>query len=666
MSADAASGSVLKLTRTQWLICFIATIGFLFDIYELLMLPLVAKSALLDIAGIQPGSPEFFTWVGRLFFIPAIVGGIFGLMGGWLTDRFGRRRVLTFSILLYAFAAFFAGFCVNPWQLLFFRCLVFIGVCVEFVAAVAWLSELFPDKVLREKVLGYTQAFSSVGGLSVAIVNYWLTNNYMHLPEIPSLLGSIGDGSDQAPWRFTLMSGLIPAIPLIIIRPFLPESPQWQKKKDAGQLQRPRLRDLFTPQLKRTTIVATILFALAYGAAFGSLQQMRIIIPDTPQVKQSAKDARTKAIEAAKKTEKVKEAGAKAKVAALKSLEGQSARDTAKQAALDANQTEAEAIAAGEAALQKYGDDNATAVINKLAGIAGIKAAKAKEQGAAAKVTKVQEVGGLYGRALMALMIVVIIARGSTNLWAFVGWSQLAVFLVLEGMNGFSGSMTDHFVRAGKGLLFGGLAGLPIGFLCLKFTVAMQGAPSGKVLRLFQLPGIFILPLTFAFLIPMNLTTAYIGMFLCGFLVVGQFTFWGNMLPKLFPMHLRGTGESFAANIGGRLIGTSFAWVSTTIAGAAFWPETMGGPAKMAYTAAAVGGLLFIAGYVVAGFLPEPQFADHEDESSDKDNTAEETEETETKAPADSEGESNEVANEDSDDSSQSEDSDGDDKDSKS
>ena len=34
MSADAASGSGLKLTRTQWLICFIATIGFLFDIYE--------------------------------------------------------------------------------------------------------------------------------------------------------------------------------------------------------------------------------------------------------------------------------------------------------------------------------------------------------------------------------------------------------------------------------------------------------------------------------------------------------------------------------------------------------------------------------------------------------------------------------------------------------
>ena len=53
----------------------------------------------------------------------------------------------------------------------------------------------------------------------------------MHLPEIPSLFGAISDESNQAAWRYTLMSGLIPAIPLIIIRPFLPESPEWQRKR---------------------------------------------------------------------------------------------------------------------------------------------------------------------------------------------------------------------------------------------------------------------------------------------------------------------------------------------------------------------------------------------------------------------------------------------------
>jgi hypothetical protein len=53
-----------RLTGTQWLICIIAAIGFAFDIYELLMLPLIVRPALMDLGGIQPGTPEFNYWVG--------------------------------------------------------------------------------------------------------------------------------------------------------------------------------------------------------------------------------------------------------------------------------------------------------------------------------------------------------------------------------------------------------------------------------------------------------------------------------------------------------------------------------------------------------------------------------------------------------------------------
>src|SRR5512139_898742 len=108
------------LTRTQWLICIMAAIGFAFDIYELLMLPLIVRPALMELAGLKPGTPEFNQWVGLLFYVPAIAGGIFGLLGGYLTDRLGRRRVLVWSILLYAFSAFAAGFSRTPEQLLFF------------------------------------------------------------------------------------------------------------------------------------------------------------------------------------------------------------------------------------------------------------------------------------------------------------------------------------------------------------------------------------------------------------------------------------------------------------------------------------------------------------------------------------------------------------------
>src|SRR3954453_9309850 len=154
MSQAPAAGYSERLTATQWLICIIAAIGFAFDIYELLMLPLIARPALMELGGIRPGTQEFTTWISLLFYIPAVAGGIFGLLGGYLTDRLGRRRVLTWSILLYAFAAFAAGYSTSVWMLLVLRCTTFIGVCVEFVAAVAWLAELFPEPKQRERVLG--------------------------------------------------------------------------------------------------------------------------------------------------------------------------------------------------------------------------------------------------------------------------------------------------------------------------------------------------------------------------------------------------------------------------------------------------------------------------------------------------------------------------------
>src|ERR1035437_9480898 len=143
-----------RLTGVQWLICVIAALGFAFDTYELLVLPLIVRPALMEMAKIKPGTPEFNLWVGLLFYIPAVAGGIFGLLGGYLTDRLGRRRVLVWSILIYAVSAMGAGFATSVTQLLILRCTTFIGVCVEFVAAVAWLGELFPHLTQREKGAG--------------------------------------------------------------------------------------------------------------------------------------------------------------------------------------------------------------------------------------------------------------------------------------------------------------------------------------------------------------------------------------------------------------------------------------------------------------------------------------------------------------------------------
>ena len=86
-----------------------------------------------------------------MLWVAALCGGVFGLLGGWLIDRFGRKRIMAASILLYSFSPVAAAFSTSLTMLIVFRCTTFIGVCVEAVAAVTWLSELFAD--LRDERL---------------------------------------------------------------------------------------------------------------------------------------------------------------------------------------------------------------------------------------------------------------------------------------------------------------------------------------------------------------------------------------------------------------------------------------------------------------------------------------------------------------------------------
>jgi hypothetical protein len=101
-----------------------------------------------------------------------------------------------------------------------------------------------------------------------------------------------------------------------------------------------------------------------------------------------------------------------------------------------------------------------------------------------------------------------------------------------------------------------------------------------------------------------SITLLGIGIFLAGFFTVAQFSFWGNYLPKAYPMHLRGTGESFAANIGGRMLGTPFAYVTTKIASQAFVPGASP-QAKFAIVAAGVALTLFVSNLILSFQLPE-------------------------------------------------------------
>jgi hypothetical protein len=433
----------IRLTSVQWLICGIAALGFAFDLYELVVLPVVLRPALGALGNLRPGNPDFNLWVGLLFYLPAAAGGVFGLLGGYLTDFFGRRRVLVWSILIYALSALAASHATTLVQFLIFRCTTTIGVAVEYPAAIAWLAELFANPRQRESVLGYTQSAVGLGGL-MATGGYYIAVTYAE--RFPAIHGG------HEAWRYTLLFGLLPAIPLLLIRPFLPDSPIWREKRLKGTLKRPSIAELFAPELKKSTMVGTLLVACLYAVAFGVFQQTPRMVPGLPAVH-----------------------------------------------ALASRQVEQ----------------------------------------AVGSVQFIGELGSLAGRLLFAVLIVRIVSQK-------------------------------------------------------------------RFLRTLLVPGLVVFFSVYSYSATHSLVLLKYGIFLCALLMNAPMSLIWNYLPRIYPTHLRGTGESFAFNVGGRILGTSAVVLTTQFT--RIMPGAV--PAtRLAYSAATVVILAYAIALLASSWLREPERA---------------------------------------------------------
>ncbi len=485
-----------KFTATQWLVIIIASIGFLFDTYELLMTPLVAAPAIAELLKVPQNNPIVTDWVGRLLWISALCGGVFGLLGGWLVDKLGRKKVMASSIFLYSFSPFAAAYSTSLPMFVFFRSTTFIGVCVEFVAAITWLAEVFQDKKERERWLGITQAFASLGGVLVTSISIWISANMKSLPHIglPPGLGS----TDPGTWRYLLMTGLLPAIPIALLLPFVPESKVWKEKRAAGTLRRPSFAALFSPELRRVTIVTAILSACAYGIAFGALQvTVARVTPGLPELKPQA----------------VALAPLRKEAESLnKQLNALPAADPARD--------DVGAQIKKNFVKQKPIND----VVKEMSD----------------KVQFRQEMGGLLGRILLAAFL-------------FIGMSRV------------------------------------------------------RLLKIFQVPALVVLPLTYFMFFQQGGEVFLWAYFICGLLTVAQFSYFGEYLPRVFPLHLRGTGGSFATNVGGRMIGTSMAFVTTNFVAPMLAGKGPLLPAHVAQAAGIVATSIAVLSLLVGFLLPEPK-----------------------------------------------------------
>lgn len=179
-----------KVTSYAWKALAGSTIGYAMDGFDLLILAfmLSAISADLHLTPAQSGSLVTWTLIG------AVAGG---LIFGSLSDYYGRIRVLTWTIVLFAV---FTGLCAvaqGYWDLLIYRTIAGIGLGGEFGIGMALAAEAWPAKH-RARASSYVALGWQIGVLGAALLT-------------PLLLPHIG-------WRGMFVVGIIPALVAWVIR----------------------------------------------------------------------------------------------------------------------------------------------------------------------------------------------------------------------------------------------------------------------------------------------------------------------------------------------------------------------------------------------------------------------------------------------------------------
>ncbi len=284
--ATAKSPWYHGVTPYMWLVLIIASLGWVFDIFEGQVFVASMKEAMPSLLpeDTLAGKVDFYNNIAMGAYL---VGGAFGgVLFGMLSDRIGRTRTLMLTILMYSLFTFVTALAQTWWQMTILRFLVAMGTGGEWAVASAMVAEVFPKRA-RAWSLGIFHA-SSVFGTYLAV-----------------LAGVFVVANPNLGWRWGFVLGAVPAVLVLFVRWGLREPEQWEKARDqaaADPRQRTgRVLDLFAPDLIRHTLVgltlATVGLATFWGVHIYGRELLRTIV-ERPYLEAAVVDIRSDAEQA--------------------------------------------------------------------------------------------------------------------------------------------------------------------------------------------------------------------------------------------------------------------------------------------------------------------------------------------------------------------------------
>ncbi len=199
------------ITRYQWTVLAIASLGWVFDVFEGQLYAILKTPAVRGV--MEAGVPDAeINRIAGLTLTCFLLGGAFGgVVFGVLGDRWGRRRVMTLTILFYSLFTALTAFAQSWEQLAVLRFLVAMGVGGEWAVAAAIVAEVFPERA-RTAASGLFHASSGLGVF------------------LATLTGTV-IGMTGMDWRVAFLLGLIPALLTLWIRTSLKDPERWEKAK---------------------------------------------------------------------------------------------------------------------------------------------------------------------------------------------------------------------------------------------------------------------------------------------------------------------------------------------------------------------------------------------------------------------------------------------------
>jgi len=244
------------LTAGQRLVVLIVAFsGLVFDGFELGLMPVASLSVTKSLMGAEYTSEaggKWFAWYTASLMLGAAVGGV---VLGNLGDRWGRRRAMSASILLYSLFAGLGAFVTTQEQMLVLRFLVGMGTGGMLPNGIALASECWPG-ASRTFISGLMGA-----GINVGILLLGRTAAIWHLSE------------DS--WRWIFYVAAFPALLGVVSWFCVPESPAWLAAR--GKENKPQgvsLAEMFGPALWRFTVIGILLGAIPLLGAWAASKWM--------------------------------------------------------------------------------------------------------------------------------------------------------------------------------------------------------------------------------------------------------------------------------------------------------------------------------------------------------------------------------------------------------